>query len=291
VGAAVTDDHRRLIAALFPDVEVTSAVPIGTGWTCDTYEVNDEWIVQMPRSNFAEERLRAQRALLPELAREVPTAIPVPERWSEDPPAMMYRKLEGAACDRAPDGIWPERLGRFLYDLHMTPAELVGLRGPSAEGVRDGIRRDVEAWRARVYPVLEPIHRSECDAVVQPFLDEDDAWRFRSCLTHGDLGPEHVLVSDAGDLTGVIDWEDVSVGDPAWDFAWWLHEMSEVGERMLGAYGGPPDAAFRTRARVWYLLMPFHEVIYGLDTQRDEFVLSGVEGIGARLSSVGPTSS
>jgi hypothetical protein len=60
---------------------------------------------------------------------------------------------------------------------------------------------------------------------------------------------------------------------------------------MLGAYGGPPDVAFTTRARACYLLMPFHEVTYGLDTQRDEFVESGLRRIGDRFSVIGVMSS
>ena len=280
----MTDDDRRLVAMKFPKLDVRTFEPIGTGWTCNTYEVNGEWIVQVPRSLYAEQRLRAQRDLLPDLARELPTAIPIPEWVSDDPSLMVYRKLEGAPCTEAPDGIWPERLGRVLYDLHMTPPEFVGLRSRSSEEIRNEMHAAVTTWRTRVYPLLEPAVRSECDTVFEAFLRDDAVWRFAPCLTHGDLGPEHVLVSMTGDLTGVLDWEEAGVGDPVWDFAWWLHAMPSVGNRMLGAYGGAPDAAFFARARACYLMMPFHEVVFGLDGGLDAFVASGVGGIGDRAS-------
>ena len=39
----------------------------------------------------------------------------------------------GEPFDRAAgDGVWPERLGRFLYDLHLCPPEFVGMRWRSA---------------------------------------------------------------------------------------------------------------------------------------------------------------
>ena len=73
-------------------------------------------------------------------------------------------------------------------------------------------------------------------------LDDDENWRFATCLTHGDLGPEHVLVSASGDLAGVIDWEETSVGDPAWDFACLLHAWpGAVSARS------PPTGARRIR--------------------------------------------
>jgi aminoglycoside phosphotransferase (APT) family kinase protein len=182
----------------------------------------------------------------------------------------------------APDGLWPERLGRFLYDLHLMPPEYVGLRGGTAAQVRVAMRRELDDFRARVLPLLEPDEAAQIGSRLAAFTDDDDLWRFAPCLTHRDLGPEHVLVSPSGDLAGVLDWEELGVDDPVADFAWLLHEMPEHGERALSAYGGTPDPAFRTRGAVRYALMPFHEVLYGLDTAQDEYVASGIEGVRRR---------
>jgi len=276
--------QRALIAARLPDLPAEAFTPVGGGWTCDTYET-DEWIVQIPRSDYGAERLRAQVALLPELAREVSARIPVPERMSlePDPPVMAYRRIEGAACRESPGGVWPERLGRFLYDLHMVPPEFVGLRAMSVGAVRAARRAELHALAKRVLPLVAPKERAHPQAMLGAFLDDDDLWTFSPCLTHGDLGPEHVLVSPAGDLAGVIDWEEAGIDDPAWDFAWWLHSMPGPGERALAAYGGAPDRRFRDRALTCYALMPWHEVAYGLDTGQDAFVRTGLEEALSRL--------
>ncbi len=183
---------------------------------------------------------------------------------------------------RAPDGIWPERLGRFLYDLHLTPPEFVGLRATTAAAIRDRYAATFDAMRARVLPLLEPAERASFDGAFDRFLGDEQHWGFAPCLTHGDLGPAHVLVTPSGDLAGVIDWEELSVGDPAWDHAWALNGEPAVGERVLAAYGGPPDASFRERARFAYRLMPFHDVLHGLDTGDEAVVAGGLAGIRAR---------
>ena len=83
----------------------------------------------------------------------------------------------------------------------------------------------------------------------------------RSCLTHGDSARAragHRL----GDLSGVIDWEEVGVGDPAMDFAWWLRDAIDrrARARRLRRIAGPgvhrgraallrDDAAARARPR------------------------------------------
>jgi aminoglycoside phosphotransferase (APT) family kinase protein len=119
--------------------------------------------------------------------------------------------------------------------------------------------------------------------MIAAFLDDDDNFRFATSLTHGDIGQEHVLITEAGDLAGVIDWGDVEVGDPVVDLAWVLNALPEVGERVLGAYGGAPDDRFRVRARFAYTLMPWHDVAYGAQTGQPRFIERGLAGVRERL--------
>jgi aminoglycoside phosphotransferase (APT) family kinase protein len=68
-------------------------------------------------------------------------------------------------------------------------------------------------------------------------------------LIHQDLSPEHVLVDPAsGQLTGILDWTDVILGDPARDFvflvAW--RGWSYV-EQVLKHYPRVVDDGFRSR--------------------------------------------
>jgi aminoglycoside 2''-phosphotransferase len=256
---------------------------IGEGWDCFTYLVNGEWVFQFPRLDGAAERLRRQIEILPELAREVSSAIPTPAFASADPPCFGYAKIAGRPMSAEVDGIWPERLGRFLYDLHMTPPEFLGLRSRSAGAVREGLRDELASLGSHVLPMLDPDERVSVERAIQTFLDDDANFRFATCVTHGDIGPEHVLVTDAGDLTGVIDWGDIEVGDPVFDLAWILHAWPDVGARVLGAYGGAPDDRFLVRARFAFMLMSWHEVRYGLETDQPEFVRSGLVGVRDRL--------
>ena len=279
-------DVKERIDAVFPALEARSVMPIGTGWTVDTYEVDGEWIVQLARSDYAAERLRAQIETLPELAAELSALVPEPVHADRDVPAMAYRKIEGLPLDRAPDGLWPERLGRFLYDLHLMPPEYVGLRGLRAKDVRDADGEALGVFRARVFPLLEPAEAERFGARFEAFLADEDLWRFAPCLLHGDIGPEHVLVSNDGDLVGVLDWEELSVGDPVGDFAWLLHARPSDGMRALGAYGGAPDPTFHERGALRFFLMPFHEVLYGLDVDDPSYVTSGIEGIRERAEVV-----
>ena len=277
------DEHRAFVERRWPELGVRTFEAVGGGWDCFTYVVNGEWVFQFPRLPGAAGRLTTQIAVLPELAREVSSAIPSPEFTSTDPVCMGYARIDGRPMSADVDGIWPERLGRFLYDLHMTPPEYVGMRPITASAVRDGLRREVDAMSVHVLPFLDPGQRAAAERTIAAFLDDDDNFRFATSLTHGDIGPEHVLITDAGDLSGVIDWGDLEVGDPVFDLAWVINAVPEVGERVLGAYGGPPDDRFLARSRFAFMLMPWHEVRYGMETDQASFVESGLAGVRDRL--------
>lgn len=280
--------HRDLVAGLFPQLALDEFEPIAGGWTCDTYRVDREWIVQLPRTSYARERLLRQIEVLPELSGEVSASVPMPELVSREPVCMAYRALPGDPCDTVGDeGLWPERLGRFLYDLHMVPPEFLGMRSATADTVREGVRAEWARLRDLAAGHLQADELDAASTAIDAVLDDDAAWRFAPCVTHGDLGPEHVLVSTSGDLSGVLDWEDVGIGDPAWDFAWWVHEMPDVGERALAAYGGAPDPGFTTRARLSFVLMPLHDLDHGLQVARPEHVDAGLAGFRARLAVLG----
>jgi macrolide phosphotransferase len=282
----VETEARERVTAAFPQLGARTVTPIGDGWTVDTYDVDGEWIVQFPRSDYAADRLRSQMRVLPELAAELSAMVPAPVYTDMEIPAMAYHRLSGLPLDQAPDGLWPERLGRFLYDLHLMPPEYVELRGRNAAAVRAELSEELAEHRTNVLPLLEPDEATRFGERFSAFIDREDYWRFSACLVHGDIGPEHVLVSDTGDLVGVLDWEELDVGDPVSDFAWLLHARPDDGERVLGAYGGAPDQTFAERAAFRFFLMPFHEVMYGLEINDPTFVVSGIAGIRARADVV-----
>ncbi len=72
-----------------------------------------------------------------------------------------------------------------------------------------------------------------------------------SAPTHGDLGPNNVLVTDDGRLF-VIDWDDLELGDPALDYAivlcdlWYTGALRE--EEMFAML--PDDPTLRERFKV-----------------------------------------
>ena len=281
------DEHAADAGRRWPWLTGMAFAPLGDGWTCDTYAAGEDWIVQFPRDAYAAEALRRQLSLLPLLARRVPVAIPLPEpgvNTADAGPAMAYRRIRGADFREGTVSTWPEQLGRALRALHNIQFAALGLERPSLDELYRERSDQLEAFALRAFPLLEPALRSRSEALFAEILATHQPGGFGPVFVHGDLGPAHILVSAGGSLAGIIDWEDAGPGDPAADFAALLYRSPEQAERALAAYGGAPDDSFRNRCLQLFRLMPFHDVLYGQDTDQPEYVEAGLAGIRRRFA-------
>lgn len=277
-------DEAELVSRRF-GIEVRSAVVIEAGWDSRVLDVNGEWIFRFPRRAQVEDWLRKEIGLLPELAPALPVAVPSFELVSDDPIFVGYRKVTGRplARDASPDVA--RDLARFLSALHAFPVErarAAGVAGDRGAWAAD-YARQLGRFRANVFPLLTADERAVASELFDEFLDRLRRATFETVLVHADLGPEHVLCED-GRVTGVIDWGDARIGDPALDFAWVLHGVWErFSQALLGGYDARIGDDFRERALFYHRLGPWYEVDYGLVIGQQEFVASGLEAVRARL--------
>src|SRR5690606_32545940 len=122
--------------------------------------------------------------------------------------------------------------------------------------VDDGLRAAELLERARVtlWPRLADEHRRWVERMLTDFPDLDPHPLPR-VLLHGELSPDHVLYDEAaGKVTGVIDFGDMAIGDPAWDLVYLYEDYGEdFLTRALRAY--PGDDPGRLARMRWHLVV------------------------------------
>ena len=252
-------------------------IAVDDGWDSRVTIAEGRWVDREPRRPEVRGWLLAEVALMPVLAQRLPLDVPIAHVVGDDPLRVRHRVVAGeplAEDASEPDGY---RLGRFLRALHATPIAIT-----DGTGVRNG-EASAREWAVTlgrferdVLPRLPPGLTASGERLLTSGRDAP-----RTSIVHGDIGPEHVLCTDG--VSGVIDWADVHIGDPSMDLAWALFEApSAFAAGVAEGYGVAPDK--RKRALDWHRLGPWHEVVYGLDTGRDELVDSGMRGVVDRLS-------
>ena len=248
VAGLLADQHADL--AHLPLREVDS------GWDNALFRLGDELAVRLPRRAAAASLIVHEQEWLPQLAGDLPLPVPVPVRRGE--PGRGYpwrwsvvRWLHGAPADRAaPDTSQAEPFAAFLRALHRpappsAPANPVrGVPLAQRAAVAEARMRRLERAAELVPPTIPALWQA---ALAAP-LDHPPVW------LHGDLHPQNVLVA-AGAISGVIDWGDITAGDPATDLAaiWMLFAEPAARAAALAAYG-PISPATLARARAWAVL-------------------------------------
>ena len=255
---------RRLLADQHPDLARRPVEFLANGWDNELYRVGDGLIARLPRRALGAAIIKNEQRWLPGLAPGLPLPIPYPERtgvpacgypysWSVVPylpgvPAARARSFDPAGAAAV--------IGGFLGALHV-PAP--------ADAPANPFRGIPLAERAGSFAANLALLTSQAD---QDLLDRDAVLRVWDAVLavpgydgppvwlHGDLHPANVLVND-GQVSGVIDFGDITAGDPAGDLsvAWMLLPPGCRDSFWLAyqATGGRVDDALRARARGWAL--------------------------------------
>jgi aminoglycoside phosphotransferase (APT) family kinase protein len=220
------------------------------GWDNDIYRLGDELSVRLPRRVEAAELVVNEQRWLPTIARMLP--LPIPEPVAIGVPGEGYpwhwsicRWLPGEPAwrvDAASRAGFAIDLADALSHLHR-PAPADAPFNP-VRGVPLAARDDVVRARLAAFPELLPVWDR---ALAVPAYDGPPLW------LHGDLHPANVLTAD-GRITALIDFGDLTAGDPATDLAAaWL--FFEPDGRQLFVDRVAADAPTWGRARGWAAAM------------------------------------
>lgn len=249
---------RALITEQFPQwAHLPVREVVRAGWDNKTFHLGPHMVVRMPRAEpYAEQVIKEQR-WLPLLAPLLPLRIPRLLALGE--PACEYRwnwsvrrwlKGNDAASAHITDPVrFARSLARFLCTLREIDIKGGPLPGPHSF-YRGGPLATYELQTRQAFASLEGRFNA-CAAADLWDNALKSRWQGSPVWVHGDISAGNLLV-DKGRLSGVIDFGQLAVGDPACDFsiAWtfFTGESRKTFRARLGV-----DSATWARARAWTL--------------------------------------
>jgi aminoglycoside phosphotransferase (APT) family kinase protein len=234
---------RGLLKEQHPDLAELPLRRVAGGWDNAMWRLGDELAVRMPRTERGPELLRKEYQWLPELAPRLPLPVPRPQRIGVPsdrfPDTWLVTSwVEGEPADRTPISSEQsaDTLAAFLRALHVKAPEDAPVSPDRGVPLRT-LAFDASSLDVAVREIWD-------EAVAAPEWDGPPLW------LHGDLHPANVVVAD-GALTGVIDFGDMAVGDPATDLAAaWVLLPDGAAERFFDVYAVADEATI-ARARGW----------------------------------------
>jgi aminoglycoside phosphotransferase (APT) family kinase protein len=242
---------RRLLRAQHPDLADRPLRIVAEGWDNVLARLGDELVVRLPRRALAATLIEHEQRWLPELATRLPLPVPAPVRigapgdgypwsWSICPwfagtsaAGSPFRDADAAA----------DALAAFLTALHRPAPETAptnpyrGVPLPARTALVDSYLELLESAVDQ-----RRVRARWAEACRIPPHAGPPVW------LHGDLHPANVIVRD-GAIAAVVDFGDVTRGDPATDLsiAWMLFAPA-ARRRFRAALGDVDEPTWRRAA-------------------------------------------
>ncbi len=254
-----------LLKEFVPDLKGLPIEFFAAGWDNEIHRVGDHHAVRLPRRKEGAPLVEHEQRWLPELVDELPLQIPSPTHAGR--PAFGFPWhwsvvpwIEGVPLAHAPELDSETLIGQltsFLGALHKpAPADapVNKFRGVPLAERADAVSERI-AGLGQVFEEIgieaAPVASLWSELADTPPWNDDPVW------LHGDLHPMNLLVR-GGKLTGVIDFGDITSGDPASDLmiAWMVLSNSDDRNafRQRAAINGRSiDVHTWKRARAWAL--------------------------------------
>ena len=258
----VDNDHSLasgLISTQFPQWAKLLIEPVRSAGTDNAiFRLGDDMAVRLPRTQGAVAQVDKEQQWLPRLAPFLPLAIPVP--IAKGRPAdkypwdwSVYRWLPGrnATVESIANPVRAATdLGRFVAAL-----QRIDPTGGPAPGPHNFFRgvplvKRNDATRAAIASLNSTLDGDAALAAWDQAL-EAPVWPGAPVWIHGDLQPGNLLVVE-GQLSAVIDFGGLGVGDPACDLIVAWSFLSAETRDIFRAILKVDDATW-TRGRGWAL--------------------------------------
>ena len=261
---------RALLCAQHRDLADLSLVEAGEGWDNQLFRLGDSCGVRLPRRALAADLIVHEQRWLPQIAARLPLPVPAPLRtgqpgcgfpWSWS--IVPWFDGRSAAVTAADPISMAVDLGRFLRALHQ----------PAPEAAPPNPWRGVPLVNRTpsVFECLRNLRERVDTARITRLWEESVSavpWSGRPLWLHGDLHPGNLVVRE-NRLAAVIDFGDLTAGDPATDLSVaWSALPLEVRPTFRAAASNafdPIDDATWARARGWALTLGLVGIANSLD--------------------------
>jgi aminoglycoside phosphotransferase (APT) family kinase protein len=247
---------RRLIDEQHPDLAGPLTL-IASGWDNVLFRLGETLCVRLPRREVAAQLIVNEQRWLPSITERISVPVPAPVRiglpaayfpWSW----TIATWIDGApALDRPPAERRPAAadLARFFAELHVPAphdAPSNPVRGVPLVSRTEAVYERLAAGR---------IGRAREVRALWDLLAAVPRWAGPPLWLHGDPHPANILLGTARDgsarLAGVVDFGDISAGDPATDLAAAWLIFDEHGREVFRDQLQDVDDDTWQRARGW----------------------------------------
>lgn len=281
------------ISRSFPELELRSWRALGEGWMNRALLVNETHVFRFAKDADAAQDLAKEGALLPLIAERTTLSVPRFERVGHQSNGLTFVGYPIIAGDQLSpasfEALTPdeqqqlaEQLSQLLGALQSVPGDACARAGLQPVDYRREYAKDRLALQ-ELHGRLQPTTRDFVERRFDEFLARSSYFELTPRLIHADLSSDHLIFDDVRrELIGVIDFGDLELGDPDYEYLYLVEELGPAFARRVMTLRGvtDPDA---TLEKVGYYLTfdHVHLILGGLKRGLEAWVADGIAGLDA----------
>jgi len=220
----------------FPDFVISSIKKIGEGDNSKAFLINEDYIFRFSKREEVKEQVRREIDVLPKIKPVVTIQIP---RFTFISPSMNYvgyRMIKGENLSgeifknltQKDQQNVQKALADFLSAIHAI--DILQLKNGNLEtmNLKEEYHENFEKAKRLIFPHLSQNKREIVTRFFVDYLDNKDNFNYAKCLIHNDFSKDHILFNTVNkQITGIIDFGDIAIGDPDYDLMYLLDEFGE----------------------------------------------------------------
>ena len=248
------------------------------GWDHVIVVVHNTQAFRFPRSQAYAQRLPIEVKFLQQFLPTSPINIPKLTLHQDSQANLVYatypfirgvkfeKKIQAKFSQSEKNHI-ARQLGQFITALHSFPgskAKKIGL-----ETIKNNYWQNrLKKIKVTVFPLLSAKEQQWIISLFNDFFIALNQAKIKFVVSHGDIAPEHIIVNpETHRLSGLIDFGDISIGDPAYDFQFKRAFGSEFLKQAYATYNLPKDDTFDARRHFYESSQPVRNLENSLNRQ------------------------
>ena len=283
----------------FHDIEKSDITFLYHG-TYNVFEVKKKYIFRFPdrvlRNSKGVDLILHELKMLNIIRHYLSFLIPDPIFVSieKDNPFMGYEKIEGVSLSECFDTISnhqkieiAEQIAFFLSQLHSTELFKIIQKETKNEFSPEKYKSQWYKFYLKsqdiIFPLMNSTQKHWIDTKFNTFLNSENNFHFQPTVVHGDFDTSNILVNpDTFEVTGIIDFEETRIYDPAADFLFY-EEGDLFLNHLLKNYDGIIDLNFKERMKFLYGCNCLFYMEFGIEHNLPEIVKAGLELLDFRM--------
>lgn len=257
---------KKTINKCFDTIHIKSIESIGEGWRNKAYLINDRYIFRFPKEKRGAIDLEKEINVLPKINNHISISIPQFEYIGKQDNGFSfvgYKILNGTPMDyevfntlstSSRDKL-AKRVAKFIIELSTYPIDLLFNCDIPFIDYYNEFKELFEVTKVKVFPILDNDIREFIFTRFDLYLKNKENFEYTPTLLHADISLDHLIFdAESEELVGIIDFGDMVIGDPDYEYIYLLDDCGEEFARKVLEINNSKDIE-KTVDKVKFLLL------------------------------------